>query len=91
MTEVMWEAAEPCLSEEQRLAALTALHVGEPSQALLVVVTALSRSGHPLPSDLHVSSRSGCAIVQVQDRPSIGRSSNFASRRPTLGQLPTWA
>ena len=54
MAEVMWEAAEPCLSEEQRLAALTALHVGEPSQALLVVVTALSRSGHPLPSDLHV-------------------------------------
>ena len=54
MAEVMWEAAEPCLSEEQRLAALTALHVGEPSQALLVVVTALSRSGHPLPSALHV-------------------------------------
>lgn len=54
MAEVMWEAAEPCLSEEQRLAALTALHVGEPSQAILVVVTALSRSGHPLPSDLHV-------------------------------------
>ena len=46
MAEVMWEAAEPCLSEEQRLAALTALHVGEPSQALLVVVTALSRPPH---------------------------------------------
>ena len=54
MAEVMWEAAEPCLSEGQRLAALTALHVGEPSQALLVVVTALSRSGYPLPSALHV-------------------------------------
>ena len=53
MAEVMWEAAEPCLSEAQRLAALTALHVGEPSRAILVVVTALSRSGYPLPYELH--------------------------------------
>ncbi len=54
MAEVMWEAAEPCLSAAQRLAALTAPHAGEPSLAILVVVTALSRSGHALPSDLHV-------------------------------------
>ncbi len=67
MAEVMWEAAEPCLSEEQRLAALTALHVGEPSQALLVVVTALSRSGHPLPSDLHVEFQEW-----LRHRPSSG-------------------
>ena len=53
MAEVMWEAAEPCLTEAQRSAALTALHAGEPSLAILVVVTALSRTGHPLPSDLH--------------------------------------
>ena len=57
MAEVMWEAAEPCLTEAQRLAALTALHAGEPSLAILVVVTALSRTGHPLPSDLHAEFR----------------------------------
>lgn len=53
MAEVMWEAAEPCLTEAQRVTALTALHVGEPSMAILVVVKALSRSGYPLPSELH--------------------------------------
>lgn len=53
LAEVMWEAAEPCMSDAQRHAALTALHVGEPYLAILVLVTALSQSGYPLPSDLY--------------------------------------
>lgn len=54
LAEVMWDAADPCLTDTQRQAALTALHAGEPYLAILVVVTALSRSGYPLPSDVHV-------------------------------------
>lgn len=82
MAEVMWEAAEPCLSEAQRLAALTALHVGEPSQAILVV-TALSRSGHPFPSELHEEFQEWLRQRPGAGRPPIGRSSNFRLRWPT--------
>lgn len=55
------------------MTALTALHVGEPSQALLVVVTALSRSGHPLPSALHVEFREW-----LRQRPGAGPPVDWA-------------
>lgn len=54
LAEVMWDAADPCLSDQQREAALTALHAGEPHDAIQVIVAALSRSGYPLPADLRV-------------------------------------
>lgn len=57
LAEVMWDAADPCLSDAQRQAVLTALHTGEPYLAILVVVTALSRTEHPLPSDVHFEFR----------------------------------
>ncbi|MDV3131348.1 hypothetical protein [Mycobacterium sp. 29Ha] len=54
LAEVMWESADPCLSEAERQAVLTALHAGEPYTAMLVLATALSRSGYPVPSDVHI-------------------------------------
>lgn len=54
LAEAMWDAADPCLSDRQREAALTALHAGEPHEAIQVIVTALCQSGYSLPSDLHV-------------------------------------
>ncbi|BBY31510.1 hypothetical protein [Mycolicibacterium sediminis] len=54
LAEAMWDAAEPCLSARQREATLTALHAGEPHEAIQIIVTALCRSRYPLPSDLHV-------------------------------------
>jgi len=53
LAEVMWDAADPCLSDTQRRETLIALHTGEPYIAILTVVTALARSGHPLPPDVH--------------------------------------
>lgn len=53
MAEVIWDAADACLSDTQRQAALTALHIGEPYLAILVVATALARSGYPLPADVY--------------------------------------
>jgi len=53
LAECMWEAADPCLSGVERQATLEALHTGEPCDAILILVTALSRTGHPLPHDLH--------------------------------------
>lgn len=53
LAEVMWEAADPCMSGAHREAALIALHTGEPCLAILVVATALARSGYPLPADVH--------------------------------------
>lgn len=73
MAEVMWEAAEPCLSEAQRLAALTALHVGEPSPVILVVVTALSRSGYPLSSELHMAFHEW-----LRQRPDVGSHAEWS-------------
>ena len=53
LAEIIWEAADPCLSDLERQATLEALHTGETLQAILVLVTVLSRTGHPLPSDVH--------------------------------------
>ena len=67
LAEVMWDAAEPCLSDEQRHAVLTALHVGEPYLAILVLVTALSRSGYPLPPDLHDEFSEWLRLLPAED------------------------
>lgn len=53
LAEVLWDAADPCLSDTHREAALTALHTDEPFLAILVVATALARSGYPLPADVY--------------------------------------
>lgn len=78
LAEAIWDAGDPCLSEIQRQAVLTALHAGEPYMAILVVATALSRSGHPLPSALHLEfrewlrrlpawdSQNGCFPMQLE-------------------------
>ena len=78
LAEYIWEAADPCLSEAERQATLEALHTGETWHAILILVTALSRTGHPLPNDLHREfsewlrqlpewdTHNGCSPVQLE-------------------------
>ena len=57
LAEVMWDGLDSCLSDTQRQALPAPLHTSEPYQAILVLLTALSRSGRPLPSHVHVEFR----------------------------------
>lgn len=49
LAEVLWEAAEPCLTDSERDEMSAVLHSAEPFLAIAVVLRAMARCDYPLP------------------------------------------
>jgi hypothetical protein len=52
LAEILWDAAEFCLEDEDRQALSFALHVDDPFLAIFGVIRAVVREDHPLPHNI---------------------------------------